>query len=275
MPADETAAETAAPASGEDEVEDDDRESEPEELDRESEAEDNDNESVSQLVEQTGVDTTVLAFRWAQLELSEHAPEVRRATRAAAAAGICAVALLTAFVFGNWALASALSSPLPGWRAPLVLAAAWLAVGGIVAAVWLRSERTAVRTWLQNASTAETRAQRQAAVEEAEQTLLQDLDHLSGAVSQAAQERIAEAILPVAGGMVEVGEGMVDATGDVLEAADEITDTIEEVVPGGVVVNRAVDVALAPGRLGVRVARTVFSIGRDTTDDESGDSGPA
>jgi hypothetical protein len=49
----------------------------------------------------------------------------------------------------------------------------------------------------------------------------------------------------------------------VLEAADEITDTVEDVVPGGIVVNRAVDIALAPGRLGVRVARRAFTLGRD------------
>ena len=65
--------------------------------------------------------------------------------------------------------------------------------------------------------------------------------------------------------MYEVGEGMVDATEDVIEAADEITDVIEETAPGGVVVNRAFDVALAPGRVGIRVARSAFKIGRDET----------
>jgi hypothetical protein len=53
-------------------------------------------------------------LRRAQLELANQAPELRRALLTIAAAGICAVALLTAFVFGNWALASALASPLPG-----------------------------------------------------------------------------------------------------------------------------------------------------------------
>jgi hypothetical protein len=65
--------------------------------------------------------------------------------------------------------------------------------------------------------------------------------------------------------MVEVGEGMVEATDDVLEAADEMTDVMEETVPGGVVVNRAFDVALAPGRFGIRVARSAFKISRDET----------
>lgn len=224
-------------------------------------------ESVSELVEEVGRDAAVLAFRRAQLELSEQAPAVRRGTRAIGAAGVGLVALLTAFVFGNWAAASALSSPLPGWRAPLVLAAAWLALGAIVAALWLRSERISVRGWLQDAEAPETKARRQEAVDEAEQALRETLDRLSDAIAQAAQERLAAAILPVAGGMVDVGEGMVEATGDVLEAADEITDVIEETVPGGIVVNRAFDFALAPGRFGVRVARTVFSLGRNTSTD--------
>ncbi len=62
--------------------------------------------------------------------------------------------------------------------------------------------------------------------------------------------------------MVEVGEEMVDATDEVIEAADEITDVIEEEVPGGVVVNRAFDFALAPGRFGIRIVRSVLNLGQ-------------
>jgi hypothetical protein len=224
-------------------------------------------ESVAELAEEVGRDAAALALRRAQLELSDQAPELQRGARALAAAAVCVLALLTAFVFGNWAAASALSSPLPGWRAPLVLAAAWLAAGAVLAAVWLRSEQVPVRGWLRTAG--ETRAQRQAAVEEAEQELRQALDGFSDAIAQAAQERIAAAILPIAGGMVGVGEEMVGGTDEVIEAADEITDAIEEKVPGGVVVNRAFDFALAPGRFGVRVARTVFTLGRNTSGDTS------
>jgi hypothetical protein len=214
-----------------------------------------DRPSVSELAEQAGRDAATLALRRAQLALAEQPPELRGAARAAATVGICAVALLSAFVFGNWALASALASPLPGWRAPLVLAAAWLAAGGVIAAPlllrWSRADR------------AESLRRRQQALEEAEQTLRETLDGFADAIAVAAEERIAAAILPLAGGMVEVGEGMVEATDDVLEAADEITDVVEEVVPGGIVVNRAVDLALAPGRLGVRVARRALTLGRD------------
>ena len=222
-----------------------------------------DRRSVSELAEALGSDLGTLTLRRAQLALAEQAPEVRRTARAAVSVAICAVAALSAFVFANWALASALSSPLPGWRAPLVLTAGWLAVAALVAALLLRSERAA-RSWLSGlgADPTETRRRRQQGVDEAEQALRQTLDRFSDAVASAAEQRIAAAILPLAGGMVEVGEDMVEATDEVIEAADEITDVVEEVVPGGVVVNRAFDLALAPGRVGVRIARTAFGFGR-------------
>jgi hypothetical protein len=168
---------------------------------------------------------------------------------------VCALALLSAFVFANWALANALASPLPGWRAPLVLAAAWLGVALLVAVPVGWRRRAGDRT--------ETSRYRRQALDEAEQSFRETIDRLGDAIAVATEERIATALLPLAGGMVEVGEGMVEGTDDVLEAADEMTDVVESVVPGGVVVNRAFDVALAPGRLGVRVARRALTFGRD------------
>jgi hypothetical protein len=136
-----------------------------------------------------------------------------------------------------------------------VLAGAWLGVGILVAVPLLRRWRPGERTG--------TSRPLQQALDESERSLRRTLDRLGDAVAVAAEERIAAAILPLAGGMVEVGTDMVEATDEVLEAADEITDVVEDVVPGGVVVNRAVDLALAPGRLGVRVARRAFTLGRD------------
>jgi hypothetical protein len=77
--------------------------------------------------------------------------------------------------------------------------------------------------------------------------------------NKAALRRNAPTVL--LGVMVRAGEGMVDATGDVIEAADEITDALEERLPGGIVVNRAFDIALVPGKFGVRVARSVLKVG--------------
>jgi len=221
--------------------------------------EENDRKPVAEVAEEVGRDAATLALRRAQLELAEQAPQVRRITGDLVFAAICVVALLTAFVFANWAAASALSSSLPGWRAPLVLGAAWAAVG-LLAAGLLERRGHFVRGLL--ADRTDTMRRRRAALEEAEDELRDTLGRLSDAIGQAAEDRIAAAILPLAGGMVEVGEGMVEATDDVLEAADEISDVIEETVPGGVVVNRAFDFALAPGRFGIRVARSAFSIGR-------------
>ena len=224
--------------------------------------EENDRQPVAEVAEEVGRDAATLALRRAQLELAEQAPEVRRVAFDLAAAAICGLALLTAFVFGNWAVASALSSSLPGWQAPLVLAAAWAAIG-LVAAGLLERRKHLLGGLL--ADRTDTMRRRRAALEEAEHELRYTLGRLSDAIAQAAEDRIAAAILPLAGGMVEVGEGMVEATDDVLEAADEITDVVEETVPGGVVVNRAFDVALAPGRFGIRVARSAFKISRDET----------
>ena len=224
--------------------------------------EENDRQPVAEVAEEVGRDAATLALRRAQLELAEQAPEVRRVAFDLAAAAICGLALLTAFVFGNWAVASALSSSLPGWQAPLVLAAAWAAIG-LVAAGLLERRKHLLGGLL--ADRTDTMRRRRAALEEAEHELRDTLGRLSDAIAQAAEDRIAAAILPLAGGMVEVGEGMVEATDDVVEAADEITDVVEETVPGGVVVNRAFDVALAPGRFGIRVARSAFKISRDET----------
>ena len=224
--------------------------------------EENDRQPVAEVAEEAGRDAATVALRRAQLELAERSPEVRRAAGDLAAAALCTLALLTAFVFGNWAAASALSSPLPGWRAPLVLAAAWAAIG-LFAVAALERRRHLLRGLLAERTDAMRR--RRAALEKAEETLRNTLGRLSDAIAQAAEDRIAAAILPLAGGMVEVGEGMVEATDEVIEAADEITDVIEESVPGGVVVNRAFDVALAPGRFGIRVARRTLKFGRDET----------
>jgi hypothetical protein len=222
---------------------------------------------VSEVAEQAVRDAAALALRRAELELSSHPALLRRAALTIATAALCALALLSAFVLANWALASALASPLPAWRAPVVLAAAWLGVALLVAVPVARRRGSGDRT--------ETLRHRRQALDEAEQSLRETIDRLGDAIGFATEERIAAALLPLAGGMVEVGEGMVEATDDVLEAADEMTDVVENVVPRGVVVNRAFDFALAPGRLGVRVARRAFTLGRDEGEADPGEGSRA
>jgi hypothetical protein len=53
--------------------------------------------------------------------------------------------------------------------------------------------------------------------------------------------------------------------GDLLEASDDMVEAIAEDLPGGGVVNQMWDVALMPGRMGVRVATTVLKRGQPKT----------
>jgi hypothetical protein len=218
--------------------------------------------SVSQHVEGVARAAGMVALRGADVIAARRQPDVRRTVIDLASLAIVLTAAITAFAFANWAAAAALTTAVSDWVAGLILAAIWIAVAVLLGAFLLRGDRSllAYRKRFLAKEAAETLPQRQEALEEAEQELRVQLDALADAIGNAAQERIATAILPLAGGMVEVGEEMVDATDQVIEAADEITDAIEENVPGGFVVNRAFDFMLVPGRFGIRVARTVFKL---------------
>jgi hypothetical protein len=71
--------------------------------------------------------------------------------------------------------------------------------------------------------------------------------------------QIALAAVPDAG---DVASGVVDAGDSVIGASDEIVEVISEELPGGGVVSQVWDVALRPGRFGVKVATTVLKRGR-------------
>jgi type IV secretory pathway TrbD component len=219
--------------------------------------------SVSEGVEGVARAAGLVALRGADVIAARRQPDVRRAALDLGSLAIVVAAALTAFAFANWAAASALTTAVSDWLAALILMTIWIAVAVLLAAFLLRGDRSLLsyRKRFLAKDAVETLPARQDALEEAEQELRVQLDALAEAIGAAAQERISAAILPLAGGVVEVGEEMVDATDEVLEAADEITDAIEEKVPGGVVVNRAFDVVLVPGRFGIRAARTVFKLG--------------
>ena len=71
--------------------------------------------------------------------------------------------------------------------------------------------------------------------------------------------QVALAAVPDAG---DVAGGVVEMGGTVLEVSDEMVEVITEQLPGGGVVNQVWDVALMPGRLGIKVATTVLRRGR-------------
>ena len=75
--------------------------------------------------------------RETQLLALRHAPELRPLISKAAIAIGLVVVLATVFALVNWAAVSALSSGLPGWRAPLVLAAAWTVVAIVLVGILL------------------------------------------------------------------------------------------------------------------------------------------
>src|SRR5262249_21294251 len=81
------------------------------------------------------------------------------------------------------------------------------------------------------------------------------LERLGGAVAVG----LASAAVPMAGDLAgDIASGVVDAGDDLLDASHEIVDAIAAEIPAGSVVNQIWDVALMPGRLGLRVATTVL-----------------
>ncbi|MGN6379736.1 MAG: hypothetical protein ACTHNU_12345 [Gaiellales bacterium] len=219
-----------------------------------------DDGSVSGRVEDVARASAVLAARAAELEATRRRDEVRRAAWAGVGLAVLAVALITVFVFANWAAERALSSSLSGWRAPLLLAAVWLAVAVAAAIVVARLEPALFRRRPQPPDPAVALAEREAAFEAAQGELRESVEGLAGAIAKSAGKEIADAMVP--DGIVDMGEDVMDVSDRALDKVDEVTDVIEARLPGGVVVNRVVDVALVPGRFGVRVARIVLSYGQ-------------
>src|SRR5919106_2262859 len=208
-------------------------------------------EPVSELIKQTGRAAGLLALREAQLAAVRHGPHLRRAALEVAVALGVALAFLTALVLANWAAVGALSGPLPGWAAPLLLAAVWIVVGlGLLAFVLNRAD--SVFDWRQRrglgADVERRISARERARDEAWQGMRESLERLTGEVEH---EAAVLAAVPVAGGVVSAGEHIIDQI-------DEITDDLEEAVPGGGVINWVADTALLPARFFVSVARAAL-----------------
>ena len=210
--------------------------------------------SVTELVVQLGRDLSVLALCEAELQASRNMPEVRRAARDLASSLLVAIALATAFVFANVAAFEGLSTAVSGWVAALVLCAVWIVVGvSLLLALLVRAGHATGGKWWRvfKAGPAEAKKDLEQARADAEQAVLETLERLAPAITI----EIATAAVANAGDMAE---GVLDVGGDVLEASDEIVETIAEDLPGGGVVNQMWDVALMPGRYGLKVVTTVL-----------------
>jgi hypothetical protein len=215
-----------------------------------------DEHPVTELVEQVGRDFSVLAMREVELTAAVHDDEVRRGVRDALAAAMAVVAIGTAFLLANWAAVRALSDSLSGWRAPLLLAGVWVAVGLLLAPLpVMRFKRTVVSGRSRVLGGDMTIADREQARDEAVQRLRASLAELGAEAAKAGAADIAAAMVtPMAGGVIDVG-------GDILDAGEDILEEVVDNVPGGSVVGQVIDFALIPGRYGIRVATTVLKGG--------------
>ncbi len=207
---------------------------------------------VSELVEQFARDLAQLGLYEGQLEAARNVPDVRRGLRDGFGALVAAAAILVAFAFANLALYSGLATTLPSWQAALVVAGIWLVVGSLlVLAVARRVQRS--RLWKAVAtSSPDAVAQLQESRDRAAGAVRDTLARLGPAISI----EIVAAAVPSAGGLIETA----------LDTSDEAVEALVEGLPGGGAVNQIWDVALMPGRFGLRVATTVFR--RDATGDD-------
>ena len=202
-------------------------------------------QSFTELLEQLGRQLSALVFYDARLAASRHKDEIRLAAGGVVAALAAGLAFLTAFALANVAAVRVLQNSVADWVAALVLAGAWAALGAVIALV-LRARAKRMRAWkVRDAE--EARA-------EAEQAVRDTLERLAPVITK----EIALAAVPMAGDMAS---GVIDAGEEILDTADEILDDITDDIPGGGVVNQIWDVALMPGRLGIRVATTVLKRG--------------
>jgi hypothetical protein len=220
----------------------------------ESEEEHDEEASVTELFVQLGRDLSVLGFCEAHLAASRHMPEVRRAARDLAASLVAAVAFVTAFAFANVAAMLGLSSVITPWLAAVILAFAWIALGGLLAvALAVRAGRVTGWRWWRvfRGGPKESLEDLERARDEAEEAVRATLERLAPAITV----EIASAAVPMAGDMAG---SVVDVGGDLLEASDDMVEAIVDDLPGGGVMNQMWDVVLMPGRFGVRVATTVL-----------------
>jgi len=218
--------------------------------------EDGESRSVAELVEQFARDLAQLGLYQSQLEAARNVPDVRRALRDGAGVLVATAAILAAFAFANVAAYAGLTTTLSQWQAALVLAGAWIAVGGLLLLALARRVRRS-RLWTAVAtSSPEAVRQLEESRDDAVQAVHDTLEKLGPAISI---ELVAAAV-PSAGGLVETA----------FDASDAAVEALVEEIPGGSAVNQIWDVALMPGRFGLRVATTILK--RDTTENGGAES---
>ncbi len=217
-----------------------------------------DEPSIAELTERLARDSGRLAAHEAALSASQHVPQLRRVAVGVGTAGAIVLAFLTAFALVNWAAVDGLSAVMPTWLAALVLAAVWAVVGVVLAAILrarLRRGSTGVWVRILGDDRDDAIAELQASRDVAERDVRTSLDRFGDAVAAASAAQIADAVVPFA-----------DSMGDeLLEEAGEMLDAVTDSVPAAGAVGQVVDIVLFPGRLGLRIATTVFRGGSNDT----------
>lgn len=207
--------------------------------------------SIAELAERVARDSARLAAHEAALSASQHVPQLRRVAVGVGAAAAIGLAFLTAFAFANVAALAGLDDAMPTWLAALVLAAFWAVVAVVLAAILrARLRRGSAGVWIRvlGDDRATAVGELQASRDVAEHDVRTSLDRFGDAVAAASAAQLADAVVPFA-----------DSLGDeLLEEAEEVLDTVADNVPGAGAIGQVVDVVLFPGRLGLRVATTVF-----------------
>jgi hypothetical protein len=240
-----------------------------------------------ELFEQLGRELSDLGLAEAQLEAARNLPEVRRAARDIAGVLVVVVAALTAFAFLNVAAVNGLSRVLATWLAALVVAAFWTVVGGVL----LFGFMGRARRWLwwiavkapPTEAVEELKRERDTAAKDARDTIERLGPAIAIEIALAAVPKAGEVVGGVASAVVGVGGSVGDVAGSVgdvagtvgdvagtvgdvggsvREASSEIVEVFSEDGPGGGVVSQVWNVALVPGRFGIRVATTVLRRGK-------------
>lgn len=200
-----------------------------------------------------------------RLEAAARRPQLRQIGASALGAGVAAVAVVTAFALVNVAAVLAIATLLPAWSAALILAGAWV-IAACVAAAVLSTRTASLRTGLPGGPAPSPEALR-AARDEAWRAVQSDLAELAPPLAERAVEvatpiaiKVAKQVnLASAGGIVEGVAGEAEAVErEVVEESEELFEAVAKEVPGAGIAGTVLDLALLPGRTGVRMVSTVF-----------------
>jgi hypothetical protein len=221
-------------------------------------------------LEGLGRDVAELVRREAELAAASRGPQLRRVGVDILGAAAIALALLTAFALANAAVVLALATVVPAWAATLILAVAWLVVASAKAVFIARRgarEGGTAWWWRPGPGAGGSVDEMRAARDRARHAVHDDIAGLTPELSN----RAIDAIVPIADEIAaRMTPGVADeleheAAGEVktvgselLEESEEIVESIAHEVPGASVMSQVWDVALLPGRTGVRMVTTVL-----------------